>query len=619
MAAPATSGSTWKRAGSASGTRPLCHASLTPARVGAMVNSGRARSRHLPAMTSEPPPLASDTAPSREGRAPAAPGIRPACTVVLLRDAPGGPEVLMLRRNASAVFLGGAYVFPGGALDADDAAPRSLSRVAGLGAAEADARMGLDGGALAFWFAAARETFEESGILLAVDERDGTFAEERWATVAAQRAALNAGSLAFADLLHAHALTIPAQELVYFDHWITPPVRPRRFDTRFFVARAPRAQVASHDENETIDSRWLRAGQFLELAQRGEIDIAFATRVTLESVARWTSVDDALARMRAARAIPVNRACVAQGPEGERIFRRGDAPYHEVHWTDPGETTRTTYAMTPGVVKPLDRWVARIVAPNPGIMTGPGTNTYFVGERELVVIDPGPDDDAHLAAILAHGGGRIRWIACTHTHRDHSPLAARLAAATGAQVIGLPAPAAPRQDTAFAPTRQPAHGEALALGEVTLTALRTPGHASNHVCYQLAETGMLFTGDHVMQGSTVVINPPDGDMGHYLASLEMLLEREIPIAAPGHGYLVGDVHDEIRRLLAHRRWREARVLAALREANAAATPDDLLDTVYPDLPAPLRSAATRSLLAHLRKLEAEGRVRGDGERYTLAG
>ena len=339
--------------------------------------------------------------------------------------------MLMLRRNAGAVFLGGAFVFPGGALDADDASPRSLARIAGLAADEADARLRLDRGALAYWFAAVRETFEESGILLAGDERDGTFAAERWATLAAQRAALNAGTLAFADFLHAHALTIPAQALVYFDHWITPPIRPRRFDTRFFAARAPLSQVASHDRNETVDSRWLRPQQFVALAQRGEIDIAFATRVTLEAMAGWTSVDEALARMRETREIPTHRACVAQGPDGERIFRRGDAPYHEVHWTDPEETTRTTYAMSPGVVKPLDRWVARLVAPNPGVMTGPGTNTYFVGERELVVVDPGPDDDAHLAAILAHGAGRIRWIACTHTHRDHSPLAARLAAATG--------------------------------------------------------------------------------------------------------------------------------------------------------------------------------------------
>jgi glyoxylase-like metal-dependent hydrolase (beta-lactamase superfamily II)/8-oxo-dGTP pyrophosphatase MutT (NUDIX family) len=544
------------------------------------------------------------------------PAIRLACTVVLLRDTARGPEVLMLRRNAGAAFLGGAYVFPGGALDADDHAPRSLSRVTGLVPEAADACLRVPSGALAYWFAAARETFEESGLLLAVDERDGTFAHERWSGLAARRAAQNAGTASFADLLHEHGLVIPAQEIVYFDHWITPPVRPRRFDTRFFVARAPAAQVASHDDAETVDSRWLRAQDFLDLAQAGEIDIAFATRVILAAIARWESVEHALAQMRAPRAIPTNRPCVAQGPDGERIFRRGDAPYHEVHWTDRDETTRTTYAMTPGVVKTLDPWVARLVAPNPGVMTGPGTNTYFVGDRELVVIDPGPADDAHVAAILAHGAGRIRWIACTHTHRDHSPAAAMLAAATGAQVIGLPPPDAARHDRSFAPTRVPAHGEVLALGDVTLTALHTPGHASNHVCYQLAATGMLFTGDHVMQGSTVVIDPPDGDMARYLASLALLLDRDIPIIAPGHGYLLGDAHDEVRRLLAHRQWREARVVAAL-EARPAATVEELVDDVYPDLRPALRAPAARSLSAHLSKLAGEGRVRADGARYVL--
>jgi len=548
---------------------------------------------------------------------PTRPAIRTACTVVLLRDSAAGPEVLLLRRNAGAAFLGGAYVFPGGALDAADREPASLARVAGLTGDEANARLGVDG-ALAYWFAAARETFEESGLVLAVDERGGATAANRWPALSAQRAALNAGTVGFAELLRAHGLVVPAPELVYFDHWVTPPIRPRRFDTRFFVARAPDAQVASHDEAETIDSRWLPAQAFLDLARDKEIEIAFATAVTLRTIAQWTSVEHALATMREPRTIRVSRACVAQGPEGERIFRRDDAAYHEIHWTDPQETTCTSYAMTPGVVKRLDRFVSRLVAPNPGVMTGPGTNTYFVGERELLVIDPGPADDAHLRAILAHGAERIRWIACTHTHHDHSPAAVALAQATGATLIGLPPPATARQDATFAPVRRPAHGEPLALGEVTLTALHTPGHASNHLCYELAQTGMLFTGDHVMQGSTVVINPPDGDMGRYLASLAMLLERAIAIIAPGHGYLIGDPHDEIRKLVAHRRWREARVLAALAQ-HQPATVEALIDDVYPDLAPALRGAAGRSLLAHLIHLVESGRVRGDGDRYALAG
>jgi glyoxylase-like metal-dependent hydrolase (beta-lactamase superfamily II) len=277
----------------------------------------------------------------------------------------------------------------------------------------------------------------------------------------------------------------------------------------------------------------------------------------------------------------------------------------------------TTYDLAPGVPKRLDALVSRVVAPNGGTMTGPGTNSYFVGTRELVLIDPGPLDERHVAALLAHGDGRIRWIACTHTHRDHSPAAAAIAAATGAQVIGMPAPAGPRQDERFAPDLVPRDGEALDLGGTTLRAIHTPGHASNHLCYLDVSTGMLFTGDHVMQGTTVVIPPPDGNMRHYLASLERLLPLALSIIAPGHGYLIGQPHREIRRLIAHRRWREARVLDAVARRGPASA-EELLDDVYPDVPAPLRGPASRSLEAHLLKLREDGKVDERADRYSLS-
>jgi glyoxylase-like metal-dependent hydrolase (beta-lactamase superfamily II) len=179
--------------------------------------------------------------------------------------------------------------------------------------------------------------------------------------------------------------------------------------------------------------------------------------------------------------------------------------------------------LTPESPSALSPLVRRVVANNPGLMTGPGTNTYLVGIDEVAVIDPGPQSDTHLDVLLRMVGDRLRWILCTHTHIDHSPGALALKAATGAELIGMRAPSDGRQDTGFAPDREPAHGERLDLGGVRLRALHTPGHASNHLCYLLEETRMLFTGDHVMQGSTVVINPPDGDMRVYLASLERLL------------------------------------------------------------------------------------------------
>jgi len=311
--------------------------------------------------------------------------------------------------------------------------------------------------------------------------------------------------------------------------------------------------------------------------------------------------------------VDTNRACWAQGKDGAKLFRRADPAYFEIHWSDPEETGQSTYDLTPGAPKRLDRWVTRLIAPNPGMMTGPGTNTYIVGgEDARAVIDPGPAIESHLAKILEFGD--IRWILCTHTHMDHSPAAAAIKAATGAQVLGRPAPEG--QDATFRPDRVLAHGERVQAGPVVLRALHTPGHASNHLCYLLEETRMLFTGDHVMQGSTVVINPPDGDMRAYLASLERLLAEDVAILAPGHGYLIGDPHREIRRLIAHRLGREKKVVAGLERLREASL-EELVPVVYDDVPPRIHGWAARSLTAHLDKLVAEGAVRASGGRYAL--
>ena len=543
--------------------------------------------------------------------------IRPACTVVLVRDGPEGLETLLLRRDPGARFLGGFHVFPGGAAGPEDRDARALARLGGLDDAEASARLGLPAHGAGFWLAAVRETVEECGIVLAVDERSGVLDRARLDAALADRPALLAGQLSFVDWLGRHALVVPARALVYFDHWLTPATRPRRFDTRFFLARAPEGQVASHDGAEVVDARWARPADALDDAKRGAIEIANATAATLRLLATRASVDAALAAARSLGAIEANRPCVAQGSGGARTFHRDDAAYYEIHWSDPSESMQTSYDLTPGAPKRLDARVVRVIAPNRGVMTGAGTNSYFVGERELAVIDPGPLDESHLAALIAHGDGRIRWILCTHTHRDHSPAAAALAAATGARVIGMPAPAGPRQDATFLPDHVVRDGEVLALGDIALTALHTPGHASNHVCYLFGATGMLFTGDHVMQGTTVVIAPPDGDMRQYLASLERLLTLDVAIIAPGHGYLIGQPQRELRKLIGHRLWREARVLDAVVRLGPAGI-DAMLDDVYPDVPDKLRVPAARSLEAHLIKLVEDGRVRAAGGTYVAS-
>jgi glyoxylase-like metal-dependent hydrolase (beta-lactamase superfamily II) len=260
----------------------------------------------------------------------------------------------------------------------------------------------------------------------------------------------------------------------------------------------------------------------------------------------------------------------------------------------------------PGRPVALSALVVRATAPNPGVMTGPGTNTYLVGSGQLAVVDPGPDDAGHLDAVAELGDGRIRWVVVTHTHPDHAPGAAGLAARTGAEVLGF------SEREGFVPTRAVGDGFELAGAGFTLRAVHTPGHASNHLCWLLVEEAMLFSGDHVMQGSTVVIAPPDGDMARYLASLHRLLAMDPPLdsIAPGHGSLLTDPAATVRGIVEHRLRREAVVAGALARAGRA-TVDELLPTVYADVDEALFPVARNSLWAHLRKLGQEGRVSGD--------
>jgi glyoxylase-like metal-dependent hydrolase (beta-lactamase superfamily II) len=259
--------------------------------------------------------------------------------------------------------------------------------------------------------------------------------------------------------------------------------------------------------------------------------------------------------------------------------------------------------LVPGVAAALSPLVRRIVAPNPGVMTGPGTNTYLVGIDEAVVIDPGPDDDSHLEAILGCGGDRIRWIVCTHTHPDHHPLVARLKERTGAEVLAFEARDGLAIDGVLV------DGDRIEATEFRLRAVHTPGHASNHLCFLLEEERLLFSGDHVMQGSTVVIAPPDGDMAAYLHSLERLKALRPPLRAiaPGHGHLITEPVAAIDEYLTHRRMREAQVLDVVR-ADGPVAPAAIVERLYSDLVEELVPRARQSVHAHLRKLGDDGAV-----------
>jgi glyoxylase-like metal-dependent hydrolase (beta-lactamase superfamily II) len=269
-----------------------------------------------------------------------------------------------------------------------------------------------------------------------------------------------------------------------------------------------------------------------------------------------------------------------------------------------------------GEVYTLSERVRRITAPNPGVMTGPGTNSYLVGADALAMIDPGPNIESHIDALLRAAGSKLRWILCTHAHHDHSPAAQAVHAATGAQLIGMPPPPGERHDQKFVPSWSITDGERLAGPDFTLRAVHTPGHASNHVCYLLEEEKLLFTGDHVMQGSTVVIGPPDGSMSAYLKSLEKLLGIDIARLAPGHGHPIDTPHDEVRKLIRHRLGREQKVVTALAKVRRGDL-DALVPHAYDDVSAKLHPIAKRSLFAHLEKLEVDGKARREGEDWIL--
>jgi len=261
--------------------------------------------------------------------------------------------------------------------------------------------------------------------------------------------------------------------------------------------------------------------------------------------------------------------------------------------------------------------VRRITAPNPGKMTGPGTNTYLVGDSQIAVIDPGPAEPSHIQAILDAVGDRLKWILVTHTHPDHSPGAKLLADATGAVLMGNVLPEDDgHQDNTFVPQQSFTHDQILDGGDFQLRVLCTPGHVDNHLCFLVEQDRLLLTGDHIMHGSTVVIIPPFGDMKAYIESLQLMLDYPIELLGPGHGLVMDRPKDEIEALIAHRLRREAKVVERL-SGSGEITLMGLTPLVYDDVEKGLHTLASYSLLAHLLKLEKEQRVSRSGECWCL--
>lgn len=536
---------------------------------------------------------------------------RQAATLVVVRDGPQGLEVLLLLRAERGDHNSGAWVFPGGLVDPGDREARAVCD--GPDDATLSATLGVAEGGLAPAVAAIRECFEECGLLFA---SGGTSAEalQPW------RGPLHRGELTIAEWARRHGVRLAVDRLAYLSHWLTPLGRAKRFDTRFFIAEAPPGQVAAHDGTEMVDHRWLRPADALALGDA--LKLMGPTKATLTTLAGFERAADAMAWARSAREVP--RIFPRIGLDGgiERPVMPGEYAYAELGRLDPLGHGTAHCDIVAGRAVRLSPRVLRVTAPNAGVMTGPGTNTYLVGTDggEWAAIDPGPRDAAHVEALLAAAPGPITRILVTHTHSDHSPGAALLQARTGATTFGRVADFPDRQDTGFVPDRPLAGGERLALGDgATLRVLHTPGHASNHLCYLLEEERLLFTGDHVMQGSTVVINPPDGDMAAYLASLRGLAaEPGIEWLAPGHGFLIDQPTRAFEGIVAHRLRREDKVLAALAASDGPATLEDLVEAVYADVARGLHVVALRSLLAHLLKLRADGRAVEQAGRWSIA-
>jgi len=543
---------------------------------------------------------------------------RPAATVLLLRDTPdnGGLEVLMTRRSGTASFAPGAYVFPGGGIDALDASPETH--------AAADRRPAQGDLHLTQAIAAIRESFEELGVLLARHTdgpRKGLMAD------AHDIAAIDR-HLPFAAQCQARGLRLAADSVYLLAHWTGDRDLPRRFEVPFLVARMPEGQEPVADETEQFEPVWVRPADALARHEAGQFFMIYPTIRTLQRLAKFDATQAVLDAV--AHEQPLWVSCPRAGLLGgtEARYMEDEMPFGELALVCPdGQIVHPLDWQTERAV-PLLRNVQRLTAPNPGVMTGPGTNSYLVGDPAtgFIAIDPGPADAEHLDKLWRAAGGDIRMIVCTHSHPDHSPGAAPLqalcvqAGRAAPPILGLPSAPTARAASAFTPDRALQNNELLALsgqapdGKIThtLQVIHTPGHAANHLCLLLQEDGLLFSGDHILNGSTTVIDPPDGNMADYLDSLDRLdalcAEHSVEFILPAHGHVLGGpingARSAIAKLKAHRLAREAKVLAAM-QALPDGSMEDWVQHAYDDVPPRMWPVAQRSLLAHVERIRSQ--------------
>jgi recombination protein RecT len=570
-----------------------------------------------------------------------------AATVLLLRDGEQGIEVLMTRRSMKASFAPGAYVFPGGGIEPADLIFSQNRYVVDIKSTQDTTHFvairSTQTAQLSLWaLTAIRESFEELGIVLARDTAGAWLNQS-------QVDALDRHGDFYAQMKNS-GYTLAADSVYLLAHWITDRDLPKRFNVPFLVARMPQSQHPVADETEQFAPEWISPQAALSRHKAGDFFMIFPTIRTLERLAAYSKVDDVL--QACANEQPLWTSCpragLMQGKEAR--FMEHEAAFGELAMVCPsGQIVHELSWQHERPVKLLQH-VMRLTAPNPSMMTGPGTNTYIVGTEETgyLVIDPGPDIPAHIERIFQATGGDINAIVCTHSHADHSPAAwplqQRVVEASNTvpgaltseyakhicPILGLPSAETARDNAFFTPDITLQNQEHLAqylyrveaknASKITLQVIHTPGHAANHLCLILPEDGLLFSGDHILNGSTTVIDPPDGNMTDYLNSLDMLAalceRHDLRFILPAHGYVIsvcdaknpdddtrGGAARAIAHLKQHRLKREAKIIAAMQQKPDASI-EELLPLSYDDVDAKLWPIAARSLLAHKERIDS---------------
>jgi glyoxylase-like metal-dependent hydrolase (beta-lactamase superfamily II)/8-oxo-dGTP pyrophosphatase MutT (NUDIX family) len=457
----------------------------------------------------------------------------------------------MTLRSRSLRFMGGASVFPGGALGRQDLDPRWKS-AANLTPVEAARRLRESDGAsaLGLHICALREAFEEVGFVsgtgpvdrLKPGRADGTFLDQ----VIEAGVVLDAASLAAAG------------------RWVTPESSPVRFDTRFFVTRTDDQWTPSPDLREVDGARWMTPAGALRALATGELVMAPPTIHVLQSIAGCDDVTAAIARLSGS--------------------------------VDAGGMPLSVK------VHPLVRLV---IAPNPGLMTGSGTNSYVVGTHDACVVDPAVDDESYVNVLL-QSGPDIRTVVVTHRHPDHIGGVRSIVEQTGSSVRAWGS-----SDIDGMPVTPLVDGEVLTFGDAHLRVVYTPGHSSDHVCLLLDD--VLFSGDTILGEGTAVIAPPDGKLDDYIASLRRLRTLPLSRILPGHFRSVDNAHGLIDDYLAHREKRHQSILDVLKGGDS--TVEAIVATVYADTPSDLHRLAALTVTAHLEMAERHGQARRAGEKW----